>query len=298
MLGIGIAMVGLVSPSLRAAVIVPGFLNDAADYYPLARSLTERGMPAVVVPMPLWQWLPTIGGRSVTPVLERIDHAVRHVAALGAAVEQSEHPLDVPPIEYGIADLLADFQSNPGGVFSVGGSTWPDEYPVVEPRGKFPPAPSPAGSVALIGCSAGGYMARIYCGSRPYGGKVYSGQSLIHSLVTLGTPHLVGQGIPFINVDWASRESLPSTLRALAVGATGTPNEEALAGAYAFCDPTGGGGEGLEGDGVTTSASAIALEGAETRLLEGVTHYPWTSAPFADQIAPALTKAFRRGKPW
>ena len=33
-------------------------------------------------------------------------------------------------------------------------------------------------------------------------------------------------------------------------------NEDALAGAYAFCDPSGRGGEGLDGDGVTTIDSA------------------------------------------
>jgi len=88
-------------------------------------------------------------------------------------------------------------------------------------------------------------------------------------------------------------------LRALALGSKGTPNEEAFAGAYAFCDPTGGGGKGLDGDGVTTTDSATALDGAETRLLDGVTHYPWTAAsPLADLIAPDLTKAYRAGKPW
>lgn len=293
-----LAPVALVSPPLRAAVIVPGFLNDAADYQPLARSLTERGVPTAVVPMPIWHWIPTIGGRSVRPVLERIDHAVRHVAAMGSAAESSTEPLVVPPISYSLADLISDFQETPGGVLSVGGSTWPDEYPTVEPRGSFPEAPEARGSVALIGCSAGGYMGRIYLASRAYGGKQYGGQDLVHSLVTLGTPHLVGQGIPFLNVQWANKEALPESVRALAVGATGTPNEEALAGAYAFCDPTGNGGAGLDGDGVTTSASATALDGAETRLLDGVTHYPWTAAPFADQIAPSLTRAYRGGKPW
>ena len=50
---------------------------------------------------------------------------------------------------------------------------------------------------------------------------------------------------------------------------------------------------------MTTSVSAIALPGAEQQLLAGVTHYPWTAAPFADWIdrAKALTKAYRDGKP-
>ena len=290
----------VVTPKLRAAVIVPGFLNAASDYEPLALALTDRGLPSVVVPMPIWHWIPTIGGRSVRPVLDRIDSAVRHVAAMGAAAEAhtADDTLAVPAVEYSLADLVGDFRENPGGVMSVGGSTWPDDYPLVEPRGSYAPASEPAGSVAIIGCSAGGYMARVYLASRPYGGKAYGGQELVHTLVTLGTPHLAGQGVPFENVRWANGEPLAAHVRALAVGATGTPNEEALAGAYAFCDPSGNGGEGLDGDGVTTSDSAVALPGAETKLLPGVTHYPWSAAPLADVIAPSLTRAFRGGKPW
>ena len=287
-------------PKLRAAVIVPGFLNDAQDYMPLARALTARGIPSAVVPMPLLHWIPSIGGRSVRPVLERIHHAVRHVCAMGEAAEDCTDALHVPPVEYSLADGIADFRTNPGGPLRVGGSEFPDEFPSdVEPRGIFPAAPSePQGSVALIGCSAGGYMARIYLSRRSYGGKAYGGKALVHSLVTLGTPHLAGNGLPFENVRWINREPLPEGVRVLAVGATGTSSDEALAGAYAFCDPSGRGGEGLDGDGVTTSVSAVALPGAETRLLAGVTHYPWTAAPFADWIAPGLTKAYRDGKPW
>ena len=287
-------------PKLRAAVIVPGFLNDANDYAPLARALTKRGLPTAVVPMPLWHWIPTIGGRSVRPVLERIDHAVRHVSAMGeSAASSTTDMLTVPAVEYSLDDIWQDFRGTPGGVFEVGGSSTPDEFPVVQPRGRFPaPSAAPSGSVAVIGCSAGGYMARIYLSSRAYGGKVYGGSELVHSLVTLGTPHLAGQGAPFENVRWINREPLPEGLRALAVGATGTPSSEALAGAYAFCDPTGNGGEGLEGDGVTTSESATALCGAETRLLDGVTHYPWTSAPLHDLLVPELAHAYREGKPW
>ena len=286
-------------PRLRAAVIVPGFLNDSNDYAALARSLTERGLPTVVTPMPLWHWIPSIGGRSVRPVLERIDHAVRHVSAMGERAEQVTEPLVVPPIDYSLSDLWEDFQTNPGGPLRVGGSEFADEFPTdVEPSGTFPPAPPPQGSVAIIGCSAGGYMARIYLGSRAYGGRAFCGAELVHSLVTLGTPHMAGNGLPFENVRWVNQEPTPEGVRVLAVGATGTSSDEALAGAYAFCDPSGRGGEGLEGDGVTTSESALDLPGAEKLLLEGVTHYPWTAAPFADLIAPSLTKAYRGGKPW
>ena len=185
---------------------------------PLARALTARGIPSAVVPMPLLHWIPSIGGRSVRPVLERIHHAVRHVCAMGEAAEDCTDALHVPPVEYSLADGIADFRTNPGGPLRVGGSEFPDEFPSdVEPRGIFPAAPSePQGSVALIGCSAGGYMARIYLSRRSYGGKAYGGKALVHSLVTLGTPHLAGNGLPFENVRWINREPLPGGVRVLA----------------------------------------------------------------------------------
>ena len=85
------------------------------------------------------------------PVLERIDHTVRHVCASSTAV---------PPIRYSLADLAGDFRDTPGGIFSVGGSAEVDEYPDVQPRGGFPPAAEPRGRVAIVGHSAGGWIAR------------------------------------------------------------------------------------------------------------------------------------------
>jgi len=159
-------------PALRAAVIIPGFLSDANDFRELAAALTARGLPTAVVPMSLLDWLPVIGGRSVRPVLERVDLAVRHVAAMGTAAESSRTPLSVPSVgAYGLPALLRDFWDNPGGVAAVGGSSEPDEFPTdVSPRGVFPQAPPPRGRVALIGHSAGdvapgvreGWVLRIY----------------------------------------------------------------------------------------------------------------------------------------
>ena len=140
--------VGATLPKLQAAVIVPGFLSDQSDFETLADALTQRGIPTCVVPMKLWHWVPIIGGRSIRPVLDRIDHAVRHVAAQEEGSTAASH---VPPIEYGLGDVWAEFWSNPGGVAAVGGSTEPDEYPTMDPRGRFPPASEPNGRVALIG---------------------------------------------------------------------------------------------------------------------------------------------------
>ena len=69
-------------PALKAAVIVPGFLSDESDFYELAEALSADGIATAVVPMKLWHWIPILGGRSVRPLLDRIAHAVEHVAAV------------------------------------------------------------------------------------------------------------------------------------------------------------------------------------------------------------------------
>ena len=290
-------------PALRAAVIIPGFLSDANDFRELAETLTARGLPTAVVPMSLLDWLPVIGGRSVRPVLERVDLAVRHVAAMGKKAEDSRTPLSVPAVGgYGLPSLVLDFLDNPGGVAAVGGSAEPDEFPRdVSPRGIFPQAPPPLGRVAVIGHSAGGYIGRIYCSSRAYGGKAYAGLPLVHSLVTLGTPHAVGSGVPFVQIKWANAEPFPAGLRCLTVAGSGTPGSGSGAlteGAYSFCTPDGTGSGLLDGDGITPTFSALELPGADSMVLPGVTHYPFSCAPFADLVAPELTASYRGGKPW
>jgi hypothetical protein len=69
--------------NLKVAVLVPGFLTGADDFKGMVAKLNARGIPTVAVPMPNWHWLPCLGGRSVRPILERIDFTVQHVLAAG-----------------------------------------------------------------------------------------------------------------------------------------------------------------------------------------------------------------------
>ena len=46
-------------PDINAAVIVPGFMTGKDEFNSLASSLTNMGIPTVVVPMPSWHWLPS-----------------------------------------------------------------------------------------------------------------------------------------------------------------------------------------------------------------------------------------------
>ena len=60
-------------------VILPGYLAGAIEYRDLEQALNDRGIPTLTVPLRWQDWVPTIGGRSVTPVLRRIDVTVKQM---------------------------------------------------------------------------------------------------------------------------------------------------------------------------------------------------------------------------
>lgn len=60
-------------------VILPGYLAGASDYRSLEQTLQELGFPTVTVPIRWQDWIPTLGGRSVTPILRQLDVTVQHL---------------------------------------------------------------------------------------------------------------------------------------------------------------------------------------------------------------------------
>ncbi len=60
-------------------VILPGYLAGAEPYLALEQALTDLGYPAVTVPLTRWNWVPTVGGRSITPILRQLDQTVQQV---------------------------------------------------------------------------------------------------------------------------------------------------------------------------------------------------------------------------
>jgi triacylglycerol esterase/lipase EstA (alpha/beta hydrolase family) len=62
-------------------VILPGYLAGAAEYQPLAKLLTDRGFPTSVVPLVKWDWVQTLGGRSVVPILDHLHQTVQQAKA-------------------------------------------------------------------------------------------------------------------------------------------------------------------------------------------------------------------------
>ncbi|KAL7515278.1 hypothetical protein ACHAXN_012812 [Cyclotella atomus] len=322
-------------PNIKAAVIVPGFLTGKDEFLPLAKSLTSKGIPTVVVPMPNWHWLPCLGGRSMRPMLERIDFTVRHLTAVAGnlsdfdkatldsldenkftqkdglivpkedAIIQTDNPqLLIPDYDYNIFDLYQDFRNNPGGVLKVGGSVHVEDYPLWDPKGTFMKAPEPMGKVALIGHSAGGWICRAYLSQRSYGGKAYCGNELVHSLITLGSPHGNAPGPAFKGVEWVNRERLDD-VRVLGVGGTGYKGDSSgtlTKNSYSFCCPNGSDGSTYDGDGVTPIQSALAIKeyspNADTLMLDDVAHFCWSDVFGGETVAPELAEWHRQGRPW
>jgi len=58
-------------------VILPGYLEGASAYIHLEISLQALGFPTVTVPLRKRDWLPTVGGRSMMPILRRLDRTVK-----------------------------------------------------------------------------------------------------------------------------------------------------------------------------------------------------------------------------
>jgi pimeloyl-ACP methyl ester carboxylesterase len=60
-------------------IILPGYLAGSKDYLGLQASLENLGFKATIVPLLWWEWLPTVGGRSIAPILLKLDQTVQKV---------------------------------------------------------------------------------------------------------------------------------------------------------------------------------------------------------------------------
>lgn len=80
------------------------FATDARAFEKLCYRLERRGIASVVVPIRWYHWLPTLGGRSVRPILDRIHETV--IRCVGA----QEHK-DMPYAfnEPGLQDEVAPY---------------------------------------------------------------------------------------------------------------------------------------------------------------------------------------------
>lgn len=60
-------------------VILPGYFARATDYRNLEQSLKQQGIPTATVPLKKRDWVSTLGGRSLVPILRQIDRTVKQL---------------------------------------------------------------------------------------------------------------------------------------------------------------------------------------------------------------------------
>jgi triacylglycerol esterase/lipase EstA (alpha/beta hydrolase family) len=71
-------------------VILPGYLESADVYLPLQQALTELGTPTTTVPLRKRDWIPTLGGRSMVPILRQLDLTVKT-----ALIDHNAHQINL-----------------------------------------------------------------------------------------------------------------------------------------------------------------------------------------------------------
>ncbi|CAM9606812.1 unnamed protein product [Choristocarpus tenellus] len=151
-------------PWKHKAVIIPGqvqsrirFATDARAFEKFCHRLTRRGVASVVVPIRWYHWIPTLGGRSVRPILDRVHETVIRCLA---AHDHKDMPyvFNEPGLQEEVApytweDFLSEMSHPEKGAHHEG----PLELP------ELPPLPVPLeDQVLLIAHSAAGWMSRIY----------------------------------------------------------------------------------------------------------------------------------------
>jgi triacylglycerol esterase/lipase EstA (alpha/beta hydrolase family) len=62
-------------------VLLPGYFASADEYQDLAQVLTNLGSVTAIVPLKKLDWLPTVGGKSMMPILRKLDATVKQVQA-------------------------------------------------------------------------------------------------------------------------------------------------------------------------------------------------------------------------
>ncbi|EEH55639.1 uncharacterized protein MICPUCDRAFT_6749, partial [Micromonas pusilla CCMP1545] len=128
---------------------------------------------------------------------------------------------------------------------------------------------SKARKIAIVGHSAGGWLARTWLGRAPYsGGKRYRGVDRCDVLLTLGTPHYSLEAYPTLALtNFRYPGAFERGVRYVSVCGAGEIGADFDLLALLR------GGAGVDGDGVTPIARAL-LDGSETLVLDGVAHQP------------------------
>jgi len=245
---------------------MPGYLQDAQAFSPLVQNLRDQGYNAVLPPIRWFNWIPTIGGRSMRPILDRINFAA--LSLVEGEEINSETNYETPlPEPFTFIDWLQEFLNPRNGAQLDRGQS----LELVNEK------------IALIGSSASGWLSRILLGSGPeYHGRVYEGAKFVHTLITLGSPHICDDGITNKNLNFVNSnypDAHESSVNYICVAGKAVKGKSYLGGlikdfayqSYELCCCPGE----SWGDGVTPVDSALALKGATHLILEDVYHSPY-----------------------
>eukprot|EP00803_Ostreobium_quekettii_P010058 evm.model.scf_603.9 EVM.evm.TU.scf_603.9 scf_603:59647-60153(+) len=134
----------------------------------------------------------------------------------------------------------------------------------------------------LVASSASGWICRILLGGdHEYWGVAYHGRDRVRTLLTLGTPHACSEAVSKKNIEFVNGRypgCFEDGVKYVCVAGTAVRGKvwggllrDFAYQSYELCLP-GQGGE--IGDGVTPVEAALALEGAERVVLDGVWHQP------------------------
>ncbi|MCO5570305.1 hypothetical protein L7F22_024023 [Adiantum nelumboides] len=225
-----------------------------------------------IVPLKWFNWIPSLGGRSVRPILDRIDATItRAMSEEEEAIHDSANEVD-----YTFSDFLKEFINPKNGAQPTQDS--------LRMTNESTFTNLPAKRVILVAHSAGGWICRILLGGKvPYDGRVYAASRFVTALVTLGTPHvctdkLTKRNMDFVNENYPGAAEAAQGVHYICVAGKFVQGEAQYGGlwkdfawqSYELCCGKGD----VWGDGVIPLDCAIGLEGAQHVILEGVEHFP------------------------
>ncbi|KAF6260349.1 hypothetical protein COO60DRAFT_1700352 [Scenedesmus sp. NREL 46B-D3] len=255
-------------------LVVPAFYLDAQAFKPLVQELRSRGFNAALPPIRWTDWVPTLGGRSVRPILDRMDYALTQLLEGYQVSEQGGYEVPLPqPATY--QDWLQEMRDASQGA-----------RPGLQLTGPW----QGQERAALVASSAGGWISRIFLArGPPYSGTVYHGADRVHTLVTLGTPHKSAEPVTRKNIDFVNDNyggAHMHDVRYVAIGSKTVQGKSWLNGSvqdfayqsYNICIGDGN----AWGDGVTPLECALALDGAHHIVMEGARHVPLEVKPEQD----------------
>eukprot|EP00210_Caulerpa_lentillifera_P002741 g2620.t1 len=250
----------------KKVLVIPGYLLDAQDFLPLVQTLRDQGYNAVLPPIRWFNWLPTLGGRSLRPILDRINFAALSLAQGDEISSTTNYEVPLPE-PFTFIDWLLEFLQ------PCMGARLDTNYSAVSFNDK----------IAIVGSSASGWITRILLGSGPeYHNRVYNGAQFVHTLITLGSPHICDDGLTKKNLDFVNSNypnAHEASVKYICVAGKAVKGKSYLGGlikdfayqSYELCCSSGD----VWGDGVTPVDSALGLQGATHVILEDVYHSPY-----------------------